>query len=158
MSRLRVLLWIFKHRCLGYREIIVSPLFLNKGFKLSVIAKTILLLFCPLAAALFSARPVVLSVVLFTQPTAFSPSPPVLADSWHLASGDDPCVWLPHLLCVCVSVTNSVYSQPVGSLRVLHVAWRGNGQRKWGAIRGRDGGGERKKKRLAMQREKVRDI
>lgn len=56
MSRLRVLLWIFKRRCLGYREIIVSPLFLNKGFKLSVIAKTILLLICPLAAALFSAR------------------------------------------------------------------------------------------------------
>lgn len=157
MSRPQVLLWIFKRRCLGYKELIVSPPFLNKGFKLSAIATTILLLICPLAAALFSARR--LSVVLFTQPTAFSPSPPVLADRWHLASGDDPCVWLPHLLCVCVSVTNSVYSKPVGSLRVLHVAWRGNGQRKWGAIRGRDGGGERKKKKTGnAERESQRHL
>lgn len=62
-------------------------------------------------------------------------------------------------VCVCVRVTNSVYSEPVGSLRVLHVAWRGNGRRKWGAIRGeRERRGEEKKKSGNVEKGKSRDI
>ena len=49
-----------------------------------------------------------------------------MADRLILCIGVCVCV----CVCVCVSVTNLVYSQPVGSLRVLHVACRGNGQRK----------------------------
>lgn len=56
-------------------------------------------------------------------------------------------------VCVCLCVTNVVYSQPVGSLRVLHVACRGNGQRKWRAIRAREGEKE-KTGRTERQRER----
>lgn len=57
-------------------------------------------------------------------------------------------------VCVGLCVTNLVYSQPVGSLRVLHVACRGNGQR------GNEGlleGVREREKRLAEQRDREKD-